>query len=423
MNHIGSQIRYHRIKQGLTQSELANGIISFSYLSKIENGNASPDPEVIGLICNKLDISPKELSYFKKNIMACKEWFKSLLLGDKGKSTELFRENINSNKFTDEKMINLIEINKLRYYVLTKQNYKATRQIKVLARKNKAFSNLEQYYWLKFSGNYYFSKGSYHKAFDLFKRAEELISKDLYFREEEENDLYYLIGLAASKVRQVHISLKYVSKALQYYQSQYNLLKCAHCHILLGISYRRINDLERAKQNYEIAIQIGDSLANTYLVSLSNQNIGALYSSIGDSQKAIEYFKKNYETLLGKDNVKLLTPIASLMKECYKIGDRKEASYWLQQGLILTRTLDEKKSILVLDFKVYEQLLTYKYSPRLEFIILKEVFPLLEKNKLEYQKHIYSIILADYYYRMRRYKSAADYYTRANQTLKEIYHD
>ncbi|WP_084818774.1 helix-turn-helix domain-containing protein [Tepidibacillus sp. HK-1] len=34
---IGDKIRYYRIKKGLTQSQLAEGICSKSYLSKIIN--------------------------------------------------------------------------------------------------------------------------------------------------------------------------------------------------------------------------------------------------------------------------------------------------------------------------------------------------------------------------------------------------
>lgn len=411
------------MKKGLTQSELAKGIISFSYLSKIENGKTKPNRDIIDLLCKRLNISPLGPTIFEANVKTCKRWFKSLLLGDRKTSTKLFEEiTSNSTIFSNKSLANLININKLRYFVLTAQSYNASKQMKVLKRKASQFNNKEQYYWLKFSGNYYFSIMSYQKAYKRFQCAEKLISSELYFKEEE-NDIFYLIGLAASKIRKAHIALVYTSKALQYYQSQYKLAKCAQSHIVLGISYRRINDLEKAKQSYEMAIRIGESLENNNLVSLSYQNLGVLHSANRDNKKAIIFFQKNYEILSGQDSMKLLVPIASLMKEYYKINDYINASYWLEQGLNLTNSLDVKESIFVLDFKVYEQLLSQKNSLKIEEIILTEAIPYLEKNKLDYQKHIYLQILADYYYRIRNYKLAADYYAEVNEILKTIYHD
>ena len=422
MNHIGHKIKYYRLKKGLTQYDLSNGILSYSYLSKIENGNAKPGPEIVGLLCKKLNISPQVLTELDTSNETCKKWFKSLLLGDRKKSTELYREiNSNTSIFSNESLLNLIELNELRYFLLTKQVNKTARQLRVLERKSSKFNKLEQYYFYKFSGEYFYSKNAFRKAFERFQVAESLISNDMFFKAEEESDLFYLIGITASKIRQVHIALNYASKALHYHQSQYNLFKCAQCHILLGISYRRFNEHKKSIQSYEMAIKIGESLGKSNLVSLSYQNIGALYTSIGESSKAIKYYKKCFELQFGNDTTKLLSPIVCLIREYYQIGDYSNSSYWLQQGLTIIESLETEETIDTFDIKVYEQLLTQQNSPNLEKLILTIVIPFLEKNQLEYQKHIYYQILAEFYYRMRRYKSSADYYDLANQILKSIY--
>ncbi|MEC0282809.1 helix-turn-helix domain-containing protein [Terribacillus saccharophilus] len=53
---IGPLIKLHRIKQSMTQEDLAAGIVSESYLSKIENQKTDASPEVIALLCERLGI-------------------------------------------------------------------------------------------------------------------------------------------------------------------------------------------------------------------------------------------------------------------------------------------------------------------------------------------------------------------------------
>lgn len=52
---IGTRIKNHRIRQNLTQEEVAEQVdISTVYLSKIENGHAKPTLEVYSNICAAL---------------------------------------------------------------------------------------------------------------------------------------------------------------------------------------------------------------------------------------------------------------------------------------------------------------------------------------------------------------------------------
>lgn len=53
---IGPYIKLHRIKQEMTQAELAEGIVSSAYLSKIENEKTEASPSVISLLCTRLGI-------------------------------------------------------------------------------------------------------------------------------------------------------------------------------------------------------------------------------------------------------------------------------------------------------------------------------------------------------------------------------
>lgn len=423
MKNIGQKIRYYRIQKGMTQAELTEGIISHSYLSKIENGGTSVDREIIELLCDKLKISP-HLADFNSEREICKNWFKKVLEGNRKEALILYDEIINNSTINTYKLLgNLIELNKLRFYMLTRQEDLANQQIKVLNKEAKKFTSTEKYYWLKFKGEYNFSQQSYIEALNDFQDAEKLIDDKLYFKEEEQNDLFYLIGLTASKIRQVHLSLVYTNKALKYYQSKYNLYKCAQCHILLGISYRRSDDLENSKLSYEMSKLIGETLKDNKILYLYNQNMGSLYSSLGMHEKAINYFKQSYKLRRTEEPIRLIVPISSIMKEYYKIRDYHNAILWLSKGIELSNNLEAKDSIYLLEFKVYEQLLLHKDSPSLEKLIHNRVFPFLEERKLNFEKRTYELILAKYYYKKKRYKLAADHYRNANITLGRLYCD
>ena len=55
---IGRKIKTLRKRRGITQIELANGIVSRSMLSRIESGTAEPSVSSLKAIAQKLDVSP-----------------------------------------------------------------------------------------------------------------------------------------------------------------------------------------------------------------------------------------------------------------------------------------------------------------------------------------------------------------------------
>lgn len=67
--NLGEKIKYFRLKQGLTQSQLAGDFITRNMLSKIENGSASPSLATIDHIASKLSI-PRSFLLSEKDDIA-----------------------------------------------------------------------------------------------------------------------------------------------------------------------------------------------------------------------------------------------------------------------------------------------------------------------------------------------------------------
>lgn len=413
MENSGEKIKYYRKKQQLTQGELAKEIISVSYLSKIENGTAIPSSEVIGMIYDRLGIERScDLYTEEKHQKLCEIWFQHLFNNDKEKMIDAYRTIKDClHLISDNKLITMIDIHKLRFYILIQEYDKAKKQYQSLTSIHERFNKMEMYYFYKFSGYYHFTNLSYHKAFTCLKDAESYLAYAFYQKDAEPYSLYYMIALAASHTRQMHITLTYSDKALAYYQKNYSLKQCAQCHVLIGLTYTRLKDYEQAKHHYRLAETIVENLNEKSLLATILQNKGNLYANLGEHDDAIEYYLKSYQ--IRKDASKQIVPVSSLMKLYYNNGDVENARKWLEKGLHLIENHSLENYVHIHEFTIYEQLLNRVNNASFQDIILNNIIPFLEEKELHTDKLYYLQILAEYLYENRKYKSSADFYKMA----------
>ncbi|MEC0292010.1 helix-turn-helix domain-containing protein [Terribacillus saccharophilus] len=143
---IGPLIKLHRIKQSMTQEDLAAGIVSESYLSKIENQKTDASPEVIALLCERLGI---QLNAENEDMIKEKaeEWFALLYDAHSreerdAKYQEL--EQLFKNSNSDYEI--LFEIHKIRYYLLRNENEKTREQIEKLTNLEYSFDTRQSFF-------------------------------------------------------------------------------------------------------------------------------------------------------------------------------------------------------------------------------------------------------------------------------------
>src|SRR5699024_11761410 len=204
--------------------ELARGIVSMSYLSKIENQRAEASPDVISLLCTRLGIeidNEKDITIKDK----CEEWYGMLFeVNDKEEIRKRYEElnemlkSVNSNNYI------MFEIHKVRYFLIMGEYDNALEQINSLNEISNTFDNLHLYYWYKFKGNYNSASGDYNQAIKMYRLAEEKL-KQTYINDEEAADLYYIISITNSKIRNILRSEEHTSEL----QSRFDLV----CRLLL----------------------------------------------------------------------------------------------------------------------------------------------------------------------------------------------
>lgn len=58
---LGTRLRDARLAAGLTQAEVATGVLSTAHMSRIETGLRRPSPELLEILADRLDLSLEEL--------------------------------------------------------------------------------------------------------------------------------------------------------------------------------------------------------------------------------------------------------------------------------------------------------------------------------------------------------------------------
>ncbi|AXI11090.1 helix-turn-helix domain-containing protein [Oceanobacillus sp. 143] len=420
MIEIGSFIKLQRTKQEKTLGELADGVVSVSYLSKIENLKTQASPEIIKMLCDRLGIQVdnREEELIKEKL---NDWYSMLFEVNNKEDIIIAYEEIQEmlDRNLSENLL-LFEIHKIRYFLILGDYDEAAKKINELKGLSNNFDSLQQFYWFKFRGNFYTLKdGDYNQSIKMYNVAEERISH-IDISEDEIADLHYIISVTHSKLRNTLEAIEYANKALNIYMKLYNFLRCAQCHNILGISYRRIKMYDKAIKNYNLALHLGKLNNNGQLIQLTNQNLGHLYSVKGDSNEAIKYYLEIINNIEVQPGDKLAS-IASLVKEYYIIGNYEETRKSVDYGLALMKELSniEPYKLFYYVIHTYNFLLNEEFES-FERLVIEEFLPYLKKNKDFASLATHVKLLAEQYEKQHKYKAATKYFKEANFAYEQI---
>jgi tetratricopeptide (TPR) repeat protein len=417
---IGSFIKLQRTKQGITLGDLSQGIVSLSYLSKIENLKTEASPEIIQMLCTRLGIqidNSMENEIKEKS----KQWYSMLFeVNDKDEIVRTYEElqaMLDRNLFED---LMLFEIHKVRYHLVLGEYEKALEMINELTKVSSTFDMEQNYYWFKFRGNYSSVTGdNFKQAMTMYKHAEEKLQQ-LHLGELEVADLQYAIAITHSKLRNTLESIDYASKALDVFMKQYNFSRCAQCHIILGISYRRIKMHDKAIKNYNLAKHLGQLNSNKQIIQLTNLNLGYLNCTIGKKNDGIKYFLE----VVDDTEVELkerLAAITSLIREYYNLDNIDSTKEMIDKALDILNLAENS-----IYYKLYYYIIqTYIYAINKEHdkfkkLVSDEFIPYLKKHRDFPNLVEYSSMLGSHFEKLGRYKESVKYYKLANLTYEEL---
>ncbi|WP_453990385.1 helix-turn-helix domain-containing protein [Bacillus nitroreducens] len=414
---IGSRIRFFRIQKNMTQEELAQEIISISYLSKIENNQTSASIEVLELLCNRLGIKLIESEEYAQ-LKELHDWYQ-MMVTRKRESAIQFYESYECTNTNDSRVAIFFVLFELKYFIFTNQLDKVEAQMKKIELYKDIFDIRMNYFYEKFAGQYFYLKSQFSVAMEHFKEAEEILTSSVHFESWETADLYYYIGLNDNRMGKLALSIVNIQKALAIYQSLYDLKRSAECQILLGISYEKINEFEMAEKNYMLATKVAEGIKDSSLLGLIYHNQGVLYSKLGKSDHAIEQFLNSLQHKADHMVIGRLRSIHGLIDEYYKNEDYEQCQKWLETGLDIIENHQDVPEFRI-HFTYYDYLLNQ--SDNLPRFIEKEVLPFFEGIEHHLQYAYYAEELGKLYQEKNKYKLASYYFSKAISSLKKHSH-
>ncbi|MFC4617535.1 tetratricopeptide repeat protein [Camelliibacillus cellulosilyticus] len=299
-----------------------------------------------------------------------------------------------------------------RYKLMLRQFDQAATDLTKIEAKKDQMDGLLAYYYLFFKGNYEYDLEHYDKAIECYQLAEDALKN--VPDEIEKAEFHFRVGAAYYQIDYLTLALPHAEKALNIYKLQKNYIKkTADGHILLGAIYTDIGNYTEALTHYKESKKYYNLLNDPKNESITLQNLGWLYSKMGNSHKAIQYFESSLDKTDHLDYQ--LKTLYLLTKECFKNGFMDKGVKWLNKGVLLASENMEK--VFEYRFKVLKAL--YFNQSDTESVLLQAINYFKRLNLWEYVE-AYSLDLAEYYQKKQRYKEASEWLLNFARSQKKF---
>ncbi|MDR7073273.1 helix-turn-helix domain-containing protein [Fictibacillus barbaricus] len=417
--NLGEKIRYFRKVKNLSQQELAAGICSIPYLSKIENGVTEPSAEIQHHLATRLDINLDSVNE-SQIIRHYVDLFHSLYQKDYKSAEQKFQALTESpSQSVDEDILN--KIFKSIYLMMTSQGTKeAHTLLNEVAHIDNVIKGEKAFYYLLAKAQLNYFSNNFEDALHYFFRTENQLEENR-FQEWEIGYLLYMIGLSANQLYKNIIAFEYTQKALTIFEKNYFFERCAYCRIILAIIHLRIRNFEESTKQLLLAETIADTFNDDVLRGIIYHNLGRVAAHKGESENAVELLTRSLKAKEKEPLSAKIMTILALVREYEKINQRKT-------GLELIETWIEQVQTdpLCRDFELhliyYKQLFAYdEHNKKVIQFMIKELIPnLVLKNEWFYLSTYYPII-GKYFEDNQKYKQASMYYSLTLEAMKKLH--
>lgn len=413
---FGQQIRLLRTKQKIKQLELAQGICSVSYLSKVENDSILPSEDIKRLLLERLGVNPNIDSTEGRILSELEQWNQAIIKNESEKAEELYNQ-IQSliSPFLKKEQLIKFYIYSIHYFVMKRDFDKADEMINEANEYSTSFSLDDKYFFERYVGNFYYYQRRFKEALGHLLESEKLLPQNL-IDVNDKAQLYYSITMSACNVDQFHLGIAYSEKALEAYRSSYNLKRCVECHVFLGIANTRVSNITEALKQYKKAEQLAKSINFTDMYYSISNNLGQLYAIIGDSDKAFEYYIDCYQNLDNYPHEYRAETIVCIVELYFKLNQMEDVKEWIQTGLSFVKENLEDPTEYIAILNLFNHLCNNEIDQIEEKMKTQVIQYFKKQQRLFMLSHILKII-ADYEFENANYKNAAYYYDLSREFL------
>lgn len=407
----GSLIKQHRTFKNMTLEELASGICSVSYLSKIEHDTINASEEIYRLLGERLkikliDINEEFDEVIYNNLHA---WHEAAQLRDFSLMEELHKEC--ASQLSENQNIELTNLFKIIHtrHLMTQTGKPLTDDtMKEISNIYNGANTEFKFFFHKTVGVHYLLVAELKKSLKHFMEAEHLMNKLPI----HEGEVYFHLALAYSKIRSFVESTYYAHQALEIYEKTLYYQRLVDNYMIIAINYNSLGVHQIAEKFLLKVLK-----AAKYQLPVTEKrriyhNLGINYINQEKYSDAYHYLQQAYEidtkeTMFRSSTIYLLaltSYYSSDLPQCWKYIEDGEAESEKEN------LLKYKHKFYILRHMVSETTLEDSFMEKLENTIIPD-FRRLNEYK-DYKEFVE--MLGNLYYEKRMYKKAAMYYKEAN---------
>lgn len=414
--NLGQKIKLERLKSHMTQQQLAEGICSTSYLSKIEKNHVVPKQTIQRALFDRLNITetPAELdeSTFMSDLLIA---YHAILESQSPDHARIAFNTFYSEQITFTKQENFYTTNLYLLYfaVIAKEPASQVKHLLygMLAIKYK-FTAYQKYVFHVVRALYHYEQNEFEEAHLQATSAEKIQSLHHVAEDIEYASLLFLEGLIYFRTYEHGNAFSKVNKALQLftqYEIHEQMLKAYNLLGLINLQFGNFEQtLKYLNDGYNYAVQLDKTSHYGQLL----QNIGYTYARMQQPKVAIQYYRRSLK--VKELPLPQLVTIHSIIKEYSKIDNGEKIVKWCQEGLAIIEAHDLKDAALSYHYHFHIYPMLHHLEPFKPYCLENAIqhFTSLKDHR-NVQK--YALALAKGYETMGNFEKAVHYYRLANE--------
>lgn len=410
----GSLIKQHRKFKNMTLEELATGICSVSYLSKIEHDTINASDQIYRLLGERLKIKLTDINQdFDEDIhQDLLDWHEVTQRRDLDLMQEYYdrcKKALENNHNTE--LTNLYTVVKARHTMKINGGPLDNTNLEELERIFPYANNEYKFFFHKTLGIHYLLKNhQFKQALNHFHKTEQLLKK-LPLTDSES---YFHLALTYSRTRSAVESNYYAQMALEGYIKDFDYERIVDTYMIIALNYRSLEIYSIAEDYFERLLKI----SKYHLKSLKKReiyhNLGFIYANQERYEEAIVLFEKASNIAVeGKETYFYVSTIYLLASTHYYAGHVEKAWEYINQG----EKKAEENGVQYYTQRFFVLKSTILGKRHDDFFLEKletEIIPFSRENNEYGDYKTYCEMLGNLYYEKRLYKKAAMYYKEVN---------
>jgi HTH-type transcriptional regulator, quorum sensing regulator NprR len=292
----GQKIRELRKSLGVTQKDLAEGILSRSYLSQIEQGIVQPAYDTLNKIAGKLNCKVEDLFTEPENkpliiseLIRLIKHAESLILSGLFSQASRAVDNLN---LKDIQALNDVDLGMLFWIKgkLLEKDYKWKAAADCFHESIEFLSKstffLEHIRSMDSLGNVLLQLERNEEALTILNKAYDYLIHN-QIGGIIKTSVLINIGIAHGKLGEYHSAIRYLNYSHKINKATNTFFKEGQIFMSLGICYRRMSQLEKAEEYYLKALNFFTMTEEHSNIAGIYVNLGVLYFHLGNYHKSI----------------------------------------------------------------------------------------------------------------------------------------